>query len=252
MQRLGYNWSTKKQRTEIFANILGDSLAGFASKGLTGIPGFPLDASGRMSLGHLIPGSGLVTKKADHTRDAVDAVGPVADLAKRGFESANKLLQGEVGSAAAGMMPTALQNIGKAYDMLRTGQYKDGNGNKVLDVTPFEAVLKGIGFQPQTVKRVQDAGHDVQVELSLRTMRQHEITQTLAQGYIDDDQDKKDEARAMVERWNRNNPEAPVKYDVRAALKQARTAREDKATRLEKATPKGMRAEVKRQMAEAQ
>ena len=46
--------------------------------------------SGRLGLGNLVPGSGLLTKKTDHTRDVVELLGPVGDIAKRGFEASGQ------------------------------------------------------------------------------------------------------------------------------------------------------------------
>ena len=58
------------------------------------VAGVPIDISGRMGLGNLIPGTGLLTKKTDHTSDVAELAGPAGDLAKRAFQAGSKAMDG--------------------------------------------------------------------------------------------------------------------------------------------------------------
>jgi hypothetical protein len=53
-----------------------------------------------------------------------------------------------------------------------------------------------------------------------------------------------------MERWNSTNPESVSHISVPAVLRRVKAMREDKATRMERTAPKGMRADVRRQQAE--
>ena len=39
----------------------------------------------------------------------------------------------------------------QAVDMVQTGEYRDTRGRKVVDVSGFDAFIKSVGFQPNTV-----------------------------------------------------------------------------------------------------
>jgi hypothetical protein len=55
MQSLGYNFDSKAKRKAFLAEYLGDGAAQFMERGVSGLAGVPIDISGRMGLGNLIP-----------------------------------------------------------------------------------------------------------------------------------------------------------------------------------------------------
>jgi hypothetical protein len=57
-QMMGYNISAKQWRKELLANVVGKELAEFMEQGLSGLPGAPIDVSGRLGMGNLLPGTG--------------------------------------------------------------------------------------------------------------------------------------------------------------------------------------------------
>ncbi|MBV5276406.1 PLxRFG domain-containing protein, partial [bacterium] len=162
MQRLGYNISTKQAVKSFLANQLGKDGAAFVMNGVSGVPGIPIDVSGRLGMGNLIPGTGLAQKKVDHTRDLAELAGPGGDFVKRAFNATEQALTGDVVKAMGTISPVASRNAIKAIDMTGTGMYRDDGGRKVIETTGTEAFLKGIGFQPRNVKEVQDASREVQ------------------------------------------------------------------------------------------
>ncbi|HWH81275.1 MAG TPA: PLxRFG domain-containing protein [Burkholderiaceae bacterium] len=247
MQRLGYNFSSKRQKAAFFAAVLGEDMGRFVNKGLSGLPGVPIDLSGRMGMGNLIPGTGLLTKKADHTSDVLELLGPSADLAKRAGAAAGKLVDGNALDAAKSLLPVAGRNLVKSGDMLRTGSYNDDKGRKVLETTPGEAIAKGLGFQPNTVARVQEAAGEVYQAVQTAKMRQGEISNDLAQAIFAKDQDAIASARAALARWNTANPETPIRLNMAGVIQKVKAMREDKATRMEKTAPAAMRGEIRRQ-----
>lgn len=251
MQHMGYNFSSKRHKQELFARLLGAEGGRFLNKGLSGLPGIPIDVSGRMGMGNLIPGTGLLTKKSDYGSDVAELFGPVGDLAKRALKASGQVLDLDPAAAATTMSPVATRNIRKSVDMLQTGTYRDDSGRKVIDTTVPEAIMKGIGFQPNSVAQVQEAAGEAQQMVAQTRLRGTELTQQMAQAVFEKDQGKVAEVRAMVARWNENNPEAPVKISMPSVLARVRAMREDKATRLANAAPKAVRAEVRRQMADA-
>lgn len=248
LQRLGYNFSTRAAKQEFFASVLGEDLGRFAEKGLSALPGVPIDLSGRLGLGNLIPGSGLLVKKADHTRDVTELLGPAGDLGKRAFQAAGQLLDGDPVKAATTMSPVAARNVVKAFDMASTGMYRDDRGRKVIDVDGYDAVMKGLGFQPTDVARVQDATFLTQQLIGQNKVRESEIADLWARGLFEQDQDLVNEAREALARWNKTNPSTPIKIDRQQIRKRVAQMRASKTERIAKTAPKEIRAEVRREL----
>jgi hypothetical protein len=251
MQRLGYNFSTKQAKQEFFASVFGQDGGRFVEKGISGLPGVPIDLSGRMGMGNLIPATGLLLKKQDHSRDIAELAGPSADLIKRAGSAAGQLLNGEVSRAVVTMSPVAARNLAKAYDMATTGMYRDDKGSKVLDATGYEALAKAIGFQPNDVARIQDATGQAQQMIALNKIRTDEISSAWAKGLFEQDQDQIQRAREMRDQWNKDNPESPIRIKMQNIIKRVKSMREDKATRIEKTAPKAIRRAVRDELAGA-
>lgn len=254
MQRLGYNFSSKQAKQEFFTGLLGRPGAQFVERGISGLAGVPIDVSGRLGMGNLIPGTGLLTKKQDHSRDLLELAGPAGDLGKRAFDAAGKLVDGNITGrtgALATMSPTAVRNVIQAVDMANTGMYRDVNGKKVIDTDSYDVLAKAIGFQPNDVARVQDATRQVQNMVGQNKMRESEIAAMWAQGMFEGDQAKVQEARDALKRWNEANPAAPIRIQMPQILRRVKAMREDKATRIAKTAPKEIRASVRKELAES-
>jgi len=242
---LGYNISVKKARQELLEDAFGRGIAGFIDKGITGLPGVPLDVSGRLGMGNLIPGTGLLQPKSSHTSDMLEIVGPAGDLTKRAFEGAGKLLQGDVAGAALQVAPTAVRNAAKGVDMAVTGMYRDAKGYKVLDTNFLEAALKAVGFQPQSVAAIQEANAEAQQAKNFYTLRAQEIRAKWAAGIFEQDQEKVQEARDEIADWNRKNPDQRMAISVPSVLKRVHEMRKSKDERIAATAPKAMRAQLK-------
>lgn len=249
LQRMGYSFSTKQKRKEFLADVFGKEAAGFIEQGVSGLPGAPIDVSGRLGLGNLIPGTGLLLKKPDHSRDIVDAVGPAGDLIRRGFQSVNALASGQVGEAATVVSPVAVRNVVKAVDMANTGMYRDDRGRKVLDVDAYDAFAKAIGFQPNDVAQVQEGTFAAQKMISLNKITESEIAGRWAIGVFENDQKKVAAAREEMLDWNRKNPESPIRINMGQVLKRVRAMRQSKEARIAATAPREIRASVRRELA---
>ncbi len=246
---LGYNISVKKARQELLEDAFGRGVAGFIDKGITGLPGVPLDVSGRLGMGNLIPGTGLLQPKSSHTSDMLEIVGPAGDLTKRAFEGAGKLLQGDVAGAALQVAPTAVRNAAKGVDMAATGMYRDAKGYKVLDTDGLEAALKAIGFQPKSVAAIQEANAEAQQAKNFYNLRAQEIRAKWAQGVFENDPDKVQEARDEVADWNRKNPDQRMSIAIPSVMKKVQEMRKSKDERIAATAPKAMRASLKEEFA---
>jgi len=251
MQSMGYNFDSKQKRKEFFVSLLGEDGARFMERGVSGLPGVPIDVAGRMGLGNLIPGTGLFQKKPDHTRDIAEIAGPAGDMVKRGYDAAGKLLKGEVlgaHGAIATAAPKAMQNLSQAFDMASMGMYRDQNGKKVLDTGAGDALVKALGFQPNDVARVQGASFDVQRMIGINKMRETEIADEWAKGLFEKDPDRVKSAREELAQWNRDNPESPIRIKFPQIMQRVKTMNQTKAERIAKTAPKEIRSAVKKEL----
>lgn len=250
LQRLGYNFSTKRAKQEFLTGVLGEGGADFVLKGVSSLPGMPVDVAGRFGMGNLIPGTGLLTKKESYAQDLGELVGPAGDLAKRTFTAAGKALGGDVAGAALDLSPAAVRNVAKGADMLASGHYADGRGYKVNDTTAPEGVLKMLGFQPNSTANIQDAKGQALNMIAQTRMRSQEIQEHWARGILEGDQAMIAEARASRDDWNAKNPEAPVRVNMAGIVKRVRNMRQDVLNRTQKTAPAALKASVRAELAE--
>ena len=250
MQRLGHNFSTKQKMKEFLAGQVGKGGADFLMQGMTAIPGSPIDASGRFGMGNLVPGTGLLLKKPDHSRDLMELAGPAGDFVKRAFAAGEQVLSGDIGKAVVTVSPVAARNVAKAIDMADTGMYRDERGRKVVDTTIGEAIAKGVGFQPRVVDDVQDAGREVQRSKGNYQLAASEIREKWALAIFEGDKAKLQDARDDLAAWNRNNPTQDMSANMPAILSRVREMRKTKAQRIADTAPKAIRAQARQQLKE--
>lgn len=247
-QMMGYNISAKQWRKELLANVVGKELGEFMEQGLSGLPGAPIDVSGRLGMGNLLPGTGLFLNKPNRERDLMEIVGPAGDLVARGFTGARKLLGSDVAGAALEISPTAVRNLAKGADMAATGMYRDTKGYKVIDTTLAEAATKAIGFQPKSVAEVQEANSFMQRSKSFYTQTSSEIKAQWADALLRKDEAAVQRVRERLADWNRDNPEQPIVVKMPDVWKRLREMGKDRSQRIADTAPKALREQMRIQV----
>jgi hypothetical protein len=270
-QAMGYNISAKQWRKLAMREVLGDSLAEFMESGISGLPGSPVDVSGRLGMGNLLPGTGLMLTKRDSTRDLLEIVGPAGDFIKRGFAGAGmalgglatgaqRALDGDLGAAAGSVAggvgrgalevsPGAVRNAAKGIDMAARGMYRDSKGYKVLDTTIAEALAKGIGFQPKSVAEVQEANSFMLRSKSFYTQNSSDIKAQWAKALFEKDESGLAQVRERLAAWNRNNPDQPIVVKMPDVWKKVREMGKDRTQRIADTAPKALRAQMRDEVA---
>lgn len=230
-QNLGYDTNAKAWKNQVFTDVLGEAGADFALHGFSAIPGFPLDVSGRLAIGNLIPGTGILLKnKTDKAGEVFDVLGPAGGFAR-------DALKGEV-------RPLAIRNLAKGIEMYQTGQYRDSRDRRVVDVTGVDAFVKGVGFQPAEVAREsRKIGLSMQ-QVQLARVVEGEIATTWAQGLADKEPDKVQEARERLRQWNADNPRSRIAINSAQIQRRVREMRLSRQERFQKTIPREMKATV--------
>lgn len=251
-QLMGYNLSTKQWRKQVLRDALGKELATFMEQGVSGLPGAPIDVSGRLGMGNLIPGTGLFLTKPNRERDLLEVAGPAGDLVARGFgagrEVVGGVLKGDAGAfgrAALEVAPTAVRNAVKGIDMATSGIYKDTKGYKVIDTTLDEAIAKAIGFQPRSVAEVQESNSFMQRSKSFYVQTSSDIKAQWAQALFEKDEAALGRVRERLADWNRDNPEQPIVVKMPDVWKRVREMGKDRTQRIADTAPKALRQQMR-------
>lgn len=249
-QLAGYNTSVKQWRRQALQDIVGDGLAEFIESGVSGLPGAPIDISGRLGMGNLLPGTGLLLTKQNRERDLLDVAGPAGDLLARGFTAGRKLLTGDVGGAAMDLAPTAARNLAKGADMLATGSYRDAKGYKVLDTTALEALAKAAGFQPRSVAQVQEGNSFLMRSKSFYQHTSAEIKAQWARALFEKDEAALRRVRQRVADWNRRNPEQPITVRMPDIWRRVREMGKERSQRIADSAPRALRQQMRQALAQ--
>jgi hypothetical protein len=249
---LGRSFDSKQAKKEFFASILGQSGAEFVMSGISGLPGMPIDVSGRMGLGNFVPGTGFLTKKRDYGQDYKEIAGPAGTLFTNAGTALASMAQGDVAGAGKALSPVAVQNWLKAADMASMGFYRDQKGRKVVDTDGYDVFAKALGFQPRSVAQVQEATSTQANLIAQNKLRETEIADKWAQGRIERDAGKIEDAKKMLADWNAKNPSSPIKIDAAQINKRVIEANKSKAQRVAATAPKEIRGAVKKELQPAE
>ncbi|MBO7411039.1 MAG: PLxRFG domain-containing protein, partial [Ottowia sp.] len=250
-QLMGYNVSTKAWRDDFLRRVLGEELGGFLESGVSGLPGAPIDVAGRLGMGNLVPGTGLLLAKRDRSQDLKEMAGAAGDFVSRVYGGGKRALSGDFIGAALEMAPNAVRNAVKGVDMAHHGMYRDSKGYKVIDTTAAEALAKFVGFQPGSVARVQEANSFMMRSKSFYQQKAADIRLEWAQALFEKDETKLARVRQKLADWNRKNPDQRITVDMRAIWKRVREMNKDRSQRIADTSPKALRRQMRELAAEA-
>lgn len=248
----GYNFDADEAKRNFVVETLGlsNGVNDFIERGISGLPGVPLDVSGRLGMGNLIPATSVLQQKDSSGRDFQELAGPVGDLANRTINSTRMLLSGDVGKAALEISPVAVRNAAQGVDMAMTGAYRDKEGDAVNKTDTLEAVLKGIGFQPSSTALRQRITFTEQSMTSNYIRTKEAISKKWASGIFLDDPDAIQEARDQMIDWNMKNPEYPITIKMNNIMKRVRNMGTDKLERIADRAPDAARADIRERIVE--
>ena len=242
-QMLGYATNSKAWLRQMATESLGEVGGDFFRKGISGLPGSPIDMSRRLGVQNLIPGTAMFkVSETDKSRDVLEFVGPMGGFVKSAFSGVEALRQGDVGGFARVSLPLAVQNALKGMKTLDDGYYSDTRGRKIIETDSVDAVSKVFGFQPNVVARESEKINEIQQNVNLARKIEGEIADKWAEGVHEKNPAKVKEAMADLMEWNRKNPEARIAIQpsqIAARLKAMNASRQE---RFIKSVPKEMRA----------
>lgn len=248
-QKMGYNWNNAAARHAWLVRTLGTGGADFVERGVSSM--LPLDVSARLGMGNLVPGTGVLQKSnTSPVRDVQEFFGPAGSVVAGFRDVFDNAGSGKgVIDTALPLMPKMFKDLRQAVDMVQTGQYRDMKGRKVVDVDGVDAVLKGIGFQPNSVASPRRIERMLAQSAGMQRVIRQDISELWARGVAEQDAEKVASARTILREWNEKNPESKITMNPTSIAQRVRAMRLTSADRLVKATPKDMRGALAAEMA---
>lgn len=247
-QALGYDTNSKAARRGFMVKTLGmsDEAADVVARGFSALPGIPMDVSLRMSMGNLVPGTGIMLRSnTDRSRDLLEVAGPAGGLIKQYMDAGDKALDGDFAGAAIGATPVAIQNVSKAIGMWTTGEARDTLGRRVMDADATDGFMRFLGFNPQAIARESEKMGMIRRSEQLAKNVEGDIAAKWARSFSDGDAEGVADARRQMAEWNESNPEARISISSAQILQRVRKLRQDRAQRFITSTSPERRAAVR-------
>jgi len=243
-QMFGLDTNMLRDKRSLAYEILGKNLGDLFLYGIS--TQMPIDMSGRLGMGNLIPGTGVLKPSDEHMRgrNMAEILGPTAGMATQIGDAYDAATEGNVGKALQNMAPKAIKDVIAAVEMANKGYSTDAKGRKVVDVGLGDVVSKGIGFNPTTVANTHRKTMPIQQDIALQKRTESAIVDQWARGVADGDDDMVNEAKKRLEKWNKLNPRTQISINATQIRARARQMATEKDARVLRQTPKEMRGAI--------
>lgn len=230
----------RRHAHEILGRELGDLfLYGISSH-------LPLDFAGRVGMGNLIPGTGLLKPSTDQgrVREVTDVFGPAAGLLGQIGDAYDAKVEGNTGKALQNLAPKAVKDALAGAEMATKGYATDTKGRKVVETDGLDAALKSIGAQPTVVAQETRKTTPVYQDIALQKRIESSIVAQWAQAVAEGDNAAAAKQQQRLTEWNRVNPDTPIKITNDQIRNKARQLATEKDARLLKQAPREMRGRL--------
>lgn len=243
-QLFGLDTNMKRNKRRLAHEILGKSLGDMFLYGVSSE--LPLDFSGRLGLGNLIPGSAALkpSAEASKVREVTEVFGPAAGLLTQIGDAYDAAAEGNWGKAGQNLAPMAVKNLLAGVEMAKKGYATDVKGRKVTETTNTDAAFKAIGFNPTAVAQETRKTMPVQQDIALQKKTEASIVDQWAQARVDNNEAGMAAAIKRLDDWNKTNPDTPIKINSDQLRNKARQLATDKDHRLLKSTPRELRGRI--------
>jgi hypothetical protein len=241
--------------------ILGETLGKYAAEfmlhGVSGV--LPLDVQARLSLGNMVPATGVGKRaNADNRgRELAEILGPTGGVINSMFEALDAFQSGD--GLATVASPNFIKNVAQAVDMMQTGTYRDAGGRSVVKTDTLDWVVKMLGFQPSTVAREQRKLTVINEMVKLQRVAEKDFAERAAKALARAAMVGTPEAGEKAEReleavyagvaaWNERNPDTPVVITQSQIKSRVKQMMMERSARMLKSTPREMRGIIAGQM----
>lgn len=243
-QMFGLDTNMRRNKRRLAHEILGKTLGDLFLYGVSAQ--LPIDLSGRLGLGNMIPGTGVLKPSDEQMRgrNVAEIFGPTAGMATQIGDAYDAATEGNPGKALQNLAPKAIKDLMAAGEMTKKGYATDAKGRKVVDVGLGDAVAKGVGFNPTKVAQEHRKTMPIQQDIALQKRTESAIVDQWARGIADGDEAMVNDAMKRRDNWNESNPKTPIAIRSTQIRDRVRQMATEKDSRLLKQAPKEMRGSV--------
>lgn len=218
-------------------NVMGKTAA---NNLMYGIPSNnnPIDFYGRSSMGNLLP---LTDFARPNEGDWGEVIGASSSFFENFYTASKYLAEGRFRDATVAASPRYIKDAVNGYEIYTTGSYRNHKGDKVMDMSKADGLIKGLGqFNPASNAK---SGRERSEGYHMKNMIKHNqdrYSLKLAEAIYEENDKLYDKVYSEMDAWNERN-EDPYQIDIEKVEKSAEKRVEKKdfgsAERNEKALP---------------
>lgn len=198
----------------------------------------PIDFYGRSSMGNLLP---LTDFARPNEGDWGELIGASSSFFENFYTASKYLAEGRYRDAVVVASPRYVKDAVNGYEIYTTGSYRNHKGDKVMDMSKSDGLIKGLGqFNPSSnAKSGRERSEGYHMKNMIKN-NQDRYSLKLAEAIYEDNDKLYDEIYEEMDAWNERNKE-PYLIDIEKVEKSAENRVEKKdfgsAERSEKALP---------------
>lgn len=244
-QGLGYDTNMRRSKRRLAYEIFGKELGDMFLYGISAY--LPLDFQGRLGLGNMIPGTGLLKPSAEgqQAREITEVVGPAGGLVTQVADAYEAAVDRNFGKAAQNLAPKAVRDVLQAGEMASKGYATDYKGRKTVETDALDVASKAVGFNPTKIAQQNRKSMPMAQDMALQKRVETSIVDQWARSASDNDQEGVAEARKRMEDWNARNPDTQIAIQPRQIRDRVRALKTDKDARQLRQAPREMRGRVR-------
>lgn len=218
-------------------NLMGETAA---QNLMYGVPSNhnPIDFYGRSSMGNLLP---LTDFARPNEGDWGELIGASSSFFENFYTASKYLAEGRYRDAVVVASPRYVKDAVNGYEIYTTGSYRNHKGDKVMDMSKSDGLIKGLGqFNPSSnAKPGRERSEGYHMKNMIKN-NQDRYSLKLAEAIYEENDKLYDEIYEEMDAWNERNKE-PYLIDIEKVEKSAENRVEKKdfgsAERNEKALP---------------
>lgn len=183
--------------------LLGKSNADALMYGIASEKG-PIDIYGRSSLGNVIPGTDMIRPGPT---DWAEILGASSGFYESFFSAASMAADGKYKDALITASPRYIRDAASGAEIALTGSYRNTKGDKIMDLSKTDAVIKAMQFNPANNARPgRDRSNAYDMKNMLKAKTDY-FSKHLAEAVYQENDERVDELYNEMDAWNERNAE---------------------------------------------
>lgn len=165
----------------------------------------PIDMYGRSSMGNFIPGTSFARPQEG---DIKEILGASSSFFQNFVTGGEMIATGQYKDGLVLMSPRYIKDAANGIDIWNTGAYRNSRGDKIMDMSKQDAVIKGLfQFNPAPNARGGRERSEAYHMNNMVKAKSKDIAVLLAAAMYQEDDDQIDKLYTEMDEWNDRNAE---------------------------------------------